>query len=163
MRDYAKKSRPAKRQPQSDGTWILAALTVCAVLFAGYVVYHFTHEKLSVVKEKITTPVKIPPHKIIRPTLHKKPEKQVKKVTKEVAVKKAKAVKKIKEVKVATLNPADIQPKYDFYKLLPAMTVSIPEQNTTLQTKIVPAAKTTASSSQMDVLLLQTNHITALK
>jgi len=112
MRDYAKKSRPIKRQRQSDGAWILVVLIVCAIFYLGYMGYHFLHKELLQEEQKLATDRVIKPS-VIKSALHKKPIKTVKKVK-----------KKIKTKNVA-LNPADIQPKYDFYQLLPETTVKI--------------------------------------
>ena len=122
MRDYAKRnSRSVKKQSQSDGTGILVFLVICTLLFAGYVTYHLTHENV-LTKNTMTAPQmkksvehkvierKVIEHKIIE---RRKPEKIVEKPIK----------------KSAPMNPADIQPKYDFYKMLPAMTVPIPKDD----------------------------------
>lgn len=128
MRDYARNSHPTKKKSESDGTGILVFLVICTLLFAGYATYHYTHENVivknavSTVQSDVLLPTKlikkinnhkVAPHKIIA---HKKPKKIVKKSAK----------------KATPINPADIQPKYDFYKLLPTMTVLIPKEDESL-------------------------------
>lgn len=130
MKDYAKKSHRAQSFSNSNGKGLLIFLISCTVLFASYVAYHFTHQhtpllttvKKTVVKSVIT-------HQKRKPVSHQKP------------IISAQKKKKIKEKTVA-LNPSDIQPKYDFYQLLPKLTVKIPPQQSpqSTQLKITPAA-----------------------
>jgi hypothetical protein len=84
-----------------------------AVFFAGYACFHFIHQHLWAKKEAVAialaTPTNTPPH--------------MQKITKKVDTIKMTAAKK--EISDSVSN----EPKYDFYKLLPAMTVSIPVQN----------------------------------
>ncbi len=105
MRDYAKKSHHANKPSESDGTWILAVLIVCTILFVGYVTYHFSNEK----KLRATL------HPAAKPVAHLQAH--------------AHLTKPEKEKKIAAINPADAQPKYDFYRILPATTVTIPKKD----------------------------------
>ncbi|HLB55810.1 MAG TPA: hypothetical protein VJK30_00565 [Coxiellaceae bacterium] len=123
MRDYAKKSQRKKVRQESDGAWILVVLILCSVLFACYVTYHFTHETFFTMKDKITAHVKTVAHhaKVVE---HKKPEKYAEKRDIKKTIPEKVAVKKEKTV---AINPVTTQPKYDFYRILPAMRVTIPE------------------------------------
>jgi cell division protein FtsN len=152
MRDYAKRtSRPIK-QNNSDGKGILVFLILCTVLFVGYVIYHFAHQKSLPAKKKLpisthtSAPLKVKTKPIsLKHEVIKKPVK--------IAKKEIKHTKEIVKKPIA-LNPADIQPTYDFYKLLPAMTVTIPKKDKPLPTHTSHAvsAKTTASHSGNYVL-----------
>ncbi|OGT44909.1 MAG: hypothetical protein A3E82_03075 [Gammaproteobacteria bacterium RIFCSPHIGHO2_12_FULL_38_11] len=118
MRDYAKKSyRPVQNNNNSSGQWLLILLLFGAIGFVSTLAYHFTHETITIKKEEQIAP--IPPQ--VKPI--DKPKSKIKN-------KPAKIAKKIpvKKEKVIALNPADEQPKYDFYQLLPKMTVTIPTQ-----------------------------------
>jgi hypothetical protein len=150
LRDYAKRnSRGTKQAPESDGTGILVFLVICTLLFAGYATYHFTHDSAA---SKITTsaPVIITPTEqpIKKSFLHKVMEHKTAlthkiNAHKEIAKKRnAKAIKKPVK-KTAPINPADIQPKYDFYKMLPAMTVPIPKEDAPM----LPSASVTAKNN----------------
>jgi len=137
LRDYAKRnSRPTKKKSESDGTGILVFLVICTLLFAGYATYHFTHEsaapKIENPTAEIHTPLhkrlikKITEHKIFQ---HKVIEHKVVEHKKPVTI--SKEIKKPAKTETP-INPADIQPKYDFYKMLPAMTVAIPKNDAPL-------------------------------
>lgn len=119
MRDYAKKSRITKQKLESNGSWILVALFFCTVFFVAYISYHFSHEK------KVIAPTKPLVHKHAPMHAIKKPIK--KHLRKEQAPKKI--IRPEKPTNIAALNPADIQPKYDFYKLLPAIKVTVPTRD----------------------------------
>ena len=140
MRDYAKRRAPKKTQPPSDGAGIVLFLVLCSILFVAYVAYHFLHGKAPSVKKKITTTAAITKHdnkkrwiehKIIKPIERDAREKRIEKEKEIIQAEKfEKKIHTKKQIKKAiALNPADIQPKYDFYKLLPAMKVTIPEED----------------------------------
>lgn len=111
MRDYAKKtSRPVKKKNNVNSSWILTLLITGAVFFVGYASYHVIHKKLLVKKEALsirlasTTPIK---------TTASHPNQTIKKTA----------------AKTEVTDPISNEPKYDFYKILPAMTVTIPTQD----------------------------------
>ena len=84
----------------------------------GYTGYHFIHQKLLMKKENVsislTTPAASTPIKQTRQQITKKIEK-AKKITKKMKIS----------------NPtSNNEPKYDFYRILPATTVTIPTQDT---------------------------------
>lgn len=114
MRDYAKRSRNViNSQSESSGTWILVCMTLSTLLFLSYLAFHFFHGKEAILLQK-----PIVHHEkarvISHPVIHeKKPIVLHHKVIKH-------------PVKRKKINPADIQPKYDFYEMLPKMQVKIP-------------------------------------
>lgn len=123
MRDYAKRSRNAiNSQSESSGTWILVCMALSTLLFISYLAFHFFHGK-----EAITQHKPILHHEkariISHPVVHEK---------KPIAL----HHKVVKHTVKHKTNPADIQPKYDFYEMLPKMQVKIPHNpsKTTLNT-----------------------------
>jgi cell division protein FtsN len=142
MRDYAKRNSPVViQQKPSDGSEILIFLAICTILFVGYVIYHFTHHSASTPKPKAThaasiaTPKKIAKKPIAIKIAHPK-------IVKHHHEKKI-AAKKSKPHDTIALNPADIQPKYDFYTLLPETTVKVPTVSTPSLTPPASSAKAT--------------------
>lgn len=133
MRDYAKQNSHSKQPSESDGTGILVFLVICTLLFAGYVTYHFTHNS-ALTKNANPAFVKTSPH-----------DKAIKKRTEhEIASNKIIEPKNPKTnvtkkpvQKIASINPADSQPTYDFYKMLPEMTVPIPKNDEPMLPKAV--------------------------
>lgn len=141
MRDYAKRNSPVVIQKKpSDGSEILIFLAVCTVLFIGYVIYHFTHHSASTSKPKLTHATAIAaPKKIIKKPVAIKishPKNVAHHHNKKIAAKKSKPHDTI------ALNPADIQPKYDFYTLLPETTVKVPTVSTPSLTPATAIAST---------------------
>jgi len=152
MRDYAKKSyRPVQKNNNSNGQWLSILLIFSAIGFVSTLVYHFTHAKPAVTKELKEQIAPIPPQ--IKPI--EKHKSKIKnnplKTTKKTLAKKVVAVKK-----AIALNPADEQPKYDFYKLLPETTVIIPTQDQSA--KSVNAASTQSTPYALQVASLQTEN-----
>src|SRR3990167_7032059 len=124
MRDYAKKPyKPTRRTHNVNSAWILVLLILGALFFITYITYHFIYQKLLAEKEKsaVISSIPIPVEKaentekkVVKKTVLKiknKPEKIAEKTM-------PKKVTVVKKEKVIALNPADVQPKYDFYKLL---------------------------------------------
>ncbi len=117
MKDYAKRPTRPVRQATSESNWQNTALLFLAIFFAIFACIHFIQKhvvpKLKSTDMVIKTAVVAPPEK--KPivshakTAEKKTERKVKKTA---------AVP-------ATPVVADNQPKFDFYKLLPQMTVNI--------------------------------------
>ena len=113
MKDYAKRPRPQKYH-LDNGNGLLLFCLLCAIFFLVFVTYHFFHTRTQPVSVAIETP----------PLKQKIIEKLAEKTTHQTHHQKTVAVKKTKTTVVA-----DNQPKYDFYKLLPKMTVVIPSDD----------------------------------
>lgn len=117
MRDYAKHThRPVRKKNNANGTWILVLLALFTMCFIAYVVFHFAHEKqIKITKEPaMASPLPAQPEKIKTssttiPALKKTDKKATKPVTKKI------------------LNTVSGEPNYDFYKLLPETTVTVPK------------------------------------
>ncbi|MCX7125151.1 MAG: SPOR domain-containing protein [Gammaproteobacteria bacterium] len=157
MRDYAKKPyRPARRKNNSNGGWILISLILCALFFIFFITYHLVHQKLLADREKpaIIAPIAAPVEKAEKKEVKKialKIKNKPQKIAKKTTSKKVVAVKKEKDI---ALNPADEQPKYDFYKLLPETTVTIPKQD--LSPKPVNTAAIQPDNYVLQIASLQT-------
>lgn len=157
MRDYAKKSHtPLKKKNNSNGAGLLIALILCAIFLIGFAMYHLVHKKM--LSEETAQPQKIaltvaPP---IKQNPAKIPAKKLLsrlKISKPQEVEKApKVSKKIKLAAIQDIPPIDNQPKYDFYKLLPQMTVVIPADD---QSTAMPSKTTLAPHVPTHYYLLQ--------
>ncbi|MCX7121555.1 MAG: hypothetical protein NTZ67_07285 [Gammaproteobacteria bacterium] len=131
MRDYAKKSyRPVQENNHSNSPWILILLVISAIGFISTLTYHFIDQKSSAKKEVAEAIAPIPSKTTSVEKSTAKIKHKQKKTTKKIALKKENVIKAKKEA-VVILNPADEEPKYDFYKLLPETTVKIPPQDPT--------------------------------
>lgn len=120
MRDYAKKSQPSiKTKNNTDGSGILILFLCCAVLFVGFSAYHFVHKTMLAQNAILSHNVKM----TVKAPIAQKHAEQSKSITLRKESKKAKVV--VSE----QMQPINNQPKYDFYKLLPKMTVVIPPEN----------------------------------
>jgi cell division protein FtsN len=151
VRDYAKKtSRPTKNTKKMktknnvNGAWPFMLLITGTIFFVGYASYHFVHEKLlankAAVSIALTATTTIPSPHTKQPQHTQKPTKTAGKV-----------------IKTEISDPASNEPKYDFYKILPATTVTIPDQiepGKTLTPAITPPA---AASYALQIAALQTS------
>lgn len=134
----------------ANGTWPFMLLIIGVIFFAGYTSYHFVHEKLLAHKEAVT--IALTPT-TTAPSPHAKQPQQIQKPTKTVA-----KVKKT-PIKTEMPDPASNEPKYDFYKILPATTVTIPTQIEPGKT-LTPATATLATASDyyaLQIAALQTS------
>ena len=128
MKDYAKKSSQPKTQSESNGVGIMAIMVLSTVLFVGYSAYHFLHLHGDI-KKNISTSAHTLTHHIKKHlVLHAKAKPIEKKEMPSEKAKPKSVLKKTpeKEKALTASNPVDIQPRYDFYRLLPAMKVNIP-------------------------------------
>lgn len=113
MKDYAKRPTRPVRNKSSNSAWFNNLMLLLAIFFAGFACFHLIQEhpfpKLKPTASVPATPIAAAPEK--KETVAKKTEHK-------------KSAKKIKSDVVPTAT-ADFQPKFDFYKLLPQMTVKI--------------------------------------
>lgn len=131
MKDYAKKTpQPSQPKKQDYGVWISLALIVFAVSFVAYATYHAMHRKASVEKEKLSLIVATPSdaEKNKQAEESKRSDKKI-----PIEIKKALPTKPAKSPHADSKVNSDKtnEPKYDFYTLLPAMTVEVPAQDQT--------------------------------
>src|SRR3990167_497392 len=119
-------------------SWLFIMLIMTAVFFAGYAGYHFVHQHLLAKKEAISLA-------IATPTITPSPINSTPKKTEKV---------KKTATKTDILNPTSNEPKYDFYKLLPAMTVTIPTEDESEQTTPAPL-KTANNTLPLTAYVLQ--------
>jgi len=155
VRDYAKKtSRPMKKNNTVNGTWLLTLLITGTILFVGYTGYHFVHQKLLAKKEDVsmdlTTTAKTA--SVFTSSLQTKQIKMtlpIKQATKKTEPPKKSAMKTERSA------PTSNEPKYDFYKILPAMTVTIPTQDEPTQTLSTPETNKAVNTTSLGSYVLQ--------
>jgi cell division septation protein DedD len=158
VKDYAKRSTKPVRHKSADGTWFNNLMLMLAILFAGFACVHLmqeyllpkfksvlaAHQKNAPGNTLSSSPVNASAEKITPNHVNT----NTKKVTNSDSTK-----------KTSTQPPAtDNQPKFDFYKLLPQMTVNVPVDDDTtnpalLNTKSIP--KTTLSTYVLQIASLQ--------
>lgn len=117
MKDYAKRSTRPVRQTASDSNWQNTALLLLAIFFAIFACVHFI--------QKHVVPKLKSPNMVTETAVVTAPEK--KPIVSHTKTVEKKPEKKVKKIAAAPTTPvvADNQPKFDFYKLLPQMTVNI--------------------------------------
>lgn len=125
MQDYAKKRQPQAIEKPDGRSWLNTLMLVLAFIFALAGIIHFA-EKQDTRRHDLEKPVaaiqpETPAQKPIMMAHHAKPRH---------ALQKNRAHHHAANHKKTTLA-ANIQPKYDFYKLLPEMTVTVPAPATT--------------------------------
>lgn len=145
MRDYAKRPKKlqgqAKKSAQSNDTCLLLLFIFFSAFFLIYTLYHFVHTKFFAGQKPVATVIASTQHTASVVVKHNSPVdtiirkfKQIrhgivlKKIDQSDATKTATTahMKKIVTKKTVLISPANNQPKYDFYQLLPKMTVVIP-------------------------------------
>lgn len=121
MRDYAKKPiPPTQKKPVHQQNWFANAMLLLAFVFLGYAIDHFFHHHSDVMSPIAQTVKQIPVSIANKIKQHhdKKLSAHSKKTT-------ATKTKISIEKKAASQSTASNQPKYDFYKLLPEMAVTV--------------------------------------
>jgi cell division protein FtsN len=144
VKDYAKRSVRPVRHTTSDSNWQNTALLLLAIFFAVFACIHFIQKhvapKLKLASANTQSAVVVTPEK--KPvvthmkTVEQKPEKKAKKTA------------------AAPAAPvvADNQPKFDFYKLLPQMTVNISTDDDSTTSPIINNKPITKKSAPIYVL-----------
>ena len=120
MQDYANKRQPQPIEKSTDRSWLNTAMLILAFIFALAGIIHFA-EKEDTRPSRLVKPIAtIQPEeqtqKLVVTTHHNKPPHYAQKKHP------VQHVSSNKKMALAT----NIQPKYDFYKLLPEMTVNVP-------------------------------------
>lgn len=131
MKDYAKKT-PQSNQPKNPdyGIWVSLALIIFAVSFVAYATYHAMHRKASVEKEKHPALIATPSES--EKSTQQESRQQIEKKIPVQIIKKTEA--KAKPAKSSTTPHSAAktdEPKFDFYTLLPEMTVEVPADDET--------------------------------
>ncbi|PIZ04564.1 MAG: hypothetical protein COY58_03700 [Gammaproteobacteria bacterium CG_4_10_14_0_8_um_filter_38_16] len=147
MRDYANKSnRPAKKKSGSQDK-LSNGMLILALVFAGIATFHFIDMHLLPKNKTVPTNNLIP---IKTPTQNTHTE-----IAKPIALNK----KTTTNIITNKLNTEKTQPRFDFYKLLPKMTVIVPTQNDGSQkqsnTPITSSTPKTVSASTPGAYILQ--------
>lgn len=144
MKDYAKRSTRPVRQATADSNWQNTMLLLLAIFFAIFACVHFIQKHVvpklkstnTVTETAVVTAPEKKPIVVHAKPVEKKPEKKAKKIA---AVPAAPVV-------------ADNQPKFDFYKLLPQMTVNISTDDDTTKSPVINNKPVTKKSSPTYVL-----------
>lgn len=108
MRDYAKSKKSNITKTARRDRRLSSAMLILSLVFAGCAIFHFAYQHFPLDK-KVFLPA--PAATTHADKTHKK--------------------KKSKSVSAAT-SANNNQPRYDFYKLLPRMTVVVPKKDQTL-------------------------------
>lgn len=143
MKDYAKRPTRPVRRATSDGNWQNTALLFLAIFFAVFACVHFIQKHIvpKLKSASMSTHVAVAP--IIAP--EKKPVMTHTKTTEK------KPEKKINDSPTTPII-SNNQPKFDFYKLLPQMTVNISTDDDTATSPIINNKHATKKSVPTYVL-----------
>jgi len=115
VRDYARKLPSSeKKSDHASGRWFSNFMLILALIFASVAVYQFIQNHLPTqnIKSKLIEHKKQIEQHFVRVASQKPKPKRVKKKKTGVVIK--------------SKSPTSDEPTFDFYKLLPQMTVSIP-------------------------------------
>ena len=115
MRDYARKRSPQSKKHQRDQSWLNNLFLLLAFVFVLCAIFHFVdthHGQQSVVASAVVAQSQVQTTAPITASTSPSPHSE----------------KQVLAAKKPTPSP-DAQPKYDFYKLLPEMTVTVPDTN----------------------------------
>lgn len=150
MKDYAKRPARPVKQATSDNNWQNTALLLLSIFFAIFACIHFIQKHVVPKLKLASTKTQV----VAAPILEKKPAVTHTKT----AEKKSAAIAKKTGGTPTTPVVADNQPKFDFYKLLPQMTVNISTDDDTTTPPTInnkSITKKTAPSYVLQVAALQ--------
>lgn len=116
MKDYAKRPQTVQKKQPHHKNGLLFCAFVCAIGAFIFSIYHFHHAFALTQKTAQSQAIPLAFAKPAEKIAHKTPVKKIVRNTAKPAPKELPPI-------------ADNQPKYDFYKLLPRMTVVIPADN----------------------------------
>lgn len=153
MKDYANRPSRPVRHAASDSNWQNTALLLLAIFFAVFACVHFIQKHVVPTLKSSTANTQA----ISVPTPEKKP---IVTHTKTIEKKPEKIAKKVDNTPPSTPVIADNQPKFDFYKILPQMTVNIATDNDATPSPIInnkSMAKKSAPTYVLQVAALQKN------
>lgn len=140
MKDYARKGKPAEARNERGAfnldraliIFIITALTL-SILSGAYTFYQkwrLTHAKTPITTEKTETP-KTPIEKTSHKPASQKQSQTDNPPAEKISAKSSKAKPKtpVVEAKAEEATPETEEPKYDFYQILPKMTVDVDKKD----------------------------------